>query len=110
MDKHLLNQMVKEKTRKDKSILDWILTNNINSIHSIEVDKTELSDHDFVWCTLLYKNLVKIPNHHKQNADSILDKLNLNKADWDAIRKELSSVDWNSMLEDKDVEEMHNMY
>ena len=107
MDKHLLNQMVTEPTRKSKSILDLVLTNNCHSIHSIEVDNTELSDHDIVWCNLLYKDLIKIPAVNNPHVDSPLDTLNLNKADWDAIRNELSSVDWKNMLESKDAEETH---
>ena len=108
MDKHMLNQMVTEYTRKDISILDLVITNNCDSIHSIEVDKTQLGDHDIVWCNLLYKELTKIPPEKQVNNDSPLDSVNLNKSDWDSIRRDLSRINWDETLADKDVEEMHS--
>jgi hypothetical protein len=109
MDNHLLNQMVTENTRDDKSILDLVITNNHQAIHNIEIEKTELSDHDIVWTQLSYKNLTKLPSNHNQQTDSPLDNLNLNKADWDSIRSNLAQVDWNQTLKDKDVEEMNSL-
>ena len=106
---HMLNQLVKEPTRKDKSILDLVITNNIDSVHCVEVDKTQLSDHDIVWCNLLYKKMTKIPPENNDNKDSPLDSVNLNKADWTEIRSELSQINWKEILENKVVEEMHNI-
>ena len=107
MDNHLLIQMVKETTRKNISILDLILSNNSDSIHSVQIEKTELSDHDIVWCNLLYKDLNKVTPKRNVHVDSPLDKVNLNKADWDSIRSELAVIDWLSILNNKDVEETH---
>ena len=109
MDKHMLNQLVKEPTRKDKSILDLIITNNIDSVHSVQVDKTELSDHDIVWCNLLYKKITKIPTEINNEVDSPLDTVNLNKANWTEIRSELSSIKWKDVLLEKNVEEIHKI-
>ena len=109
MDKHMLNQMVNEPTRHDKSILDLVITNNIDSIHSVEVEKTELSDHDLVWCNLLYKGLTKLPPEKNNDVDSPLDKVNLNKADWPSIRSQLLETNWKEVLREKDVEEMHEI-
>ena len=106
MDKYFLNQFVTEFTRKDKSILDLVLTNNHHSIHSIEVDKTQLSDHDIVWTQLTYKQMMKTPNHHNNIPDSPFDNINLNKANWDNIRGELSEVNWTESLKEKNVEEI----
>ena len=108
MDKYMMNQLVTENTRKDISILDLVITNNSDSIHSIEVDKTQLGDHDIVWCNLLYKNLTKIPSEIPSDNDSPLDSVNLNKADWDSIRADLSNINWEETLVDKNVEEMHS--
>ena len=105
----MLNQIVTENTRKDKSILDLIITNNSDSIHSVEIDKTQLSDHDIVGCNLLYKKLTKIPPETSATEDSPLDSVNLNKADWDSIRSDLSSLNWDQILDNKDVESMHNI-
>ena len=109
MDKHMLNQMVNEPTRHDKSIHDLVITNNIDSIHSVEVEKTELSDHDLVWCNLLYKGLTKLPPENNNDVDSPLDKVNLNKADWPSIRSQLLETNWKEVLLEKDVEEMHEI-
>ena len=109
MDKHMLNQIVTENTRKDKSILDLIITNNIDAVHSVEIDKTQLSDHDIVKCNLLYKKMTKIPPETASSEDSPLDSVNLNKANWDSIRSDLSSINWVTSLENKDVEEMHKI-
>ena len=40
MRDNLLNQHVNKNTRKDKSILDLVISNNVDSIHSISVEKT----------------------------------------------------------------------
>ena len=107
MEKHMLTQMVTENTRKEKSILDLVITNNSDAIHSIHVEKTEMSDHDFVWCNLLYSQLTKTTPKINKETDSPLDTVNLNKADWDAIRTELSSIAWENELSGKGVEEMN---
>ena len=106
MDKYMMTQMVAEYTRKDKSILDLVITNNSHAIHSITVEKTELSDHDIVWTDLLYNKLTNITSSVNQQQDSPLDNINLNRADWDAIRHDLSQTDWDELLLNKDVEEI----
>ena len=112
MQKNLLVQMVTENTRHDKSILDILLTNNDQAIHSITTEVTTLSDHDFVHCTLLYNEL-KTPTIRKETfvEKSDLDKLNLNKADYDGIRKDLSEIDWPSLLksENSNSDEMYDI-
>ena len=109
MENHMLNQLVTETTRKDISILDLVLTNNQDAIHSIEVEKTALSDHDFVWINLLYSKLTIIPDCPSSQPDSPLDNLNLNKADYESIRSDLSKINWMEILGNKDVEEMHSL-
>ena len=94
MQNNLLVQLVTENTRHDKSILDVLLTNNDQAIHSITTEVTSLSDHDFVHCALLYDKLQIPTTPKKTNVEkSDLDKLNLNKADYDAIRKDLTEID-----------------
>ena len=109
IDTHLLSQLVTENTRKDISILDLILTNNDQAIHSVTVEKTTMSDHDFVWANLLYSKLTKIPNNYTQQIDSPLDYLNLNKANWDEIRNDLSLVNWDDALHSEDVNVLYNV-
>ena len=109
MDTHMLNQLVTEFTRKDKSILDLVITNNPQAIHSITTEKVSFTDHDIVWTNLLYRKLTKIPNSTKPQPDSPLDNINLNRADWDSIRNDLSQINWQNYLKDKDVEETNTL-
>ena len=109
---NLLVQLVTENTRQDKSILDILLTNNDQAIHSITTEVTSLSDHDFVHCALLY-NKLQIPATRKLTSieKSDLDKLNLNKADYDGIRNDLSAIHWPTVLkaENNNPDEMYNL-
>ena len=107
MDTHFLNQVVTENTRKDKSILDLVITNNVQSIHNVYVEKTQLSDHDIVWTQLSYRDLMTITSNPNHEPDSPLDNLNLIKADWNEIRKDLAKINWKEDLEDKSVDEIN---
>ena len=109
MDTHMMNQLVSEFTRDDKSILDLVLTNNQQAVHSIIVEKATFTDHDIVWTNLLYTKLSKVANPPNALPDSPLDNVNLNRADWDAIRNELSQINWVDYLKDKDVEDTNNL-
>ena len=105
MDNHMMNQLVTEPTREDKSTLDLVLTNNQQAVHSITVEKVKFTDHDIVWTNLLYSKLSKIANPPEALPDSPLDSINLNRADWDAIRNELSQVNWSEHLREKSVDD-----
>ena len=108
MDQLLLSQHVHEKTRKDISTLDLILTNNPDLVHNIEVEKvsTKISDHNKINLILNYDFKTK---YNKEEAiytpTHPLDQLNFNKSDWSAIRQELSQIDW-THFENKNVNEM----
>ena len=106
MNKHLMTQMVTETTRKDKATLDLHITNNSDAIHNIWVEKVEMSDHDMVWSSLLYKKITNANQKFDVEPESPLDRLNLNKADYDSIRSEFNKIDWKQNLEGKDVDEM----
>ena len=99
MEKNLLVQLVSETTRHEKSILDLVLTNNEQAIHSVTIEKTSMTDHDFVHCGLLYNKLNNIPCNSENNTEkSALDQINWNKADWDAIRTDFSEIPWSNIL------------
>jgi len=94
LDAHSLQQHVKESTRKDISILDLVLSNNHHAIHSIRVLKTEISDHDFVYCNVSYNLLGETVAPKPAPVLSPFDKYNYNKSNWDPIREELGHVNW----------------
>ena len=107
MNKHMMTQMVCETTRDDKTTLDLHITNNIDAIHSIWVEKMRpMTDHDRVWSSLLYKKMTTKHETYNAEPDSPLDNLNLNKADFDSIRSEFAQINWEENLKDKDVDEM----
>lgn len=109
MDSHMMNQLVNEPTRDDKSILDLVLTNNQQAVHSIIVEKVKFTDHDIVWTNLLYTKLSKVAEPPEALPDSPLDEVNLNRADWDAVRNELSKVNWVEHLKDQNVEDTNKL-
>ena len=106
---HLLTQVVHENTRKDKSVLDLILTTDQDMIHNISIEKTNSSDHDMVKCQFLHNNL----QIHKETSTKSfqqkhpLDNLNLNRADWDTIKTELEEIQWNTEMRDCSVKQMY---
>ena len=107
MEELFLTQLVDEPTRHDKNILDLIITNNQESIHSVSVEKTKLSDHDMINVKLLNENIpktFKVNNIH--HPEHILDELNLQKAKWENICEEFRNVNWDQLLNENHVEEM----
>ena len=110
-DENLLIQMVQENTRKD-AILDLVLTTNIDIIHNIKIEKTSLSDHNFVKVSIVYPELQKEKDNTPitMQTKKPLDKLDLHKADWPKINDDLRKVDWDSILENKSVEQMLSVF
>ena len=113
VNEELLTQVVRENTRKEKSLLDIILTSDDDIIYNTKVEKTNLdTDHDIIACDLLLKNTNTETGNREQNADKqLLDKLNFNRAEWQPIRDELTKVNWESELSDEmSVEEMYKKF
>ena len=98
VDDRLLIQQVNETTRCDKSTLDLVFTNNEEWIHEINVEKTKISDHDFVNVTLsnVFQNIPSDNTHYIP--EHPIDKLNLHKANWSNIRNDLNQVKWEEIL------------
>ena len=66
--------------------------NHTDTIHSIAVEKTLLSDHDMVVCDLRFHRPKSKPN----NISPVhpFDTMDLHSANWEAINHDLSHVDW----------------
>ena len=100
MSSNFLEQLVDEPTRKDLNILDLILTNNTDLVHSVTVSKTEMSDHDIVRCSLLHPQFLRNrPPKRPYTPSSALDDINFNSADWVAINNELQTLDWSAVVD-----------
>lgn len=111
-DDNFLIQMVEETTRDEKSILDLIFTNNPESIHQIEVEKTKMSDHDIIYAGLNYAGFQKAKHNKECNIpnDSPFDDLNFAKSDWEAIRTEISHTDWSSYYKETDPSKLGEVF
>ena len=106
MQTNLLSQHVNENTRKNKSILDLVITNSPETIHSVTVESTNLSDHDLITTKILNENLMIQEKQSEHNPVNPFDQLNWTKAKWDDIRREIAGITWKQELENKDVEQM----
>ena len=98
MSTNFLDQLVEEPTR-EKNILDLVLTNNPELIHSVAVQDTNKSDHREIVCNLLHPQF--LPNRPITDRPSRagLDDVNFNAADWAAINEELDSIDWTTVTD-----------
>ena len=108
VNEHLLVQVVQENTRKGKSLIDIVLTNDDEVILDTRVKDTNLdTDHDLVECDLLLK-LNKPELIEVEVEKRILDTLNYEKAEWNPIREKLAKVRWNEELRDNmEITEMY---
>ena len=109
VNEELLVQVVKENTRKGKSLIDIILTNDEDIIYETKVEKTNLdTDHDLVTCNIQLKQTNSVNSNKEMDSNKkLLDKLNFNKSEWDPIRNELSKVNWEEKLKDLSVTDMY---
>ena len=99
MDRNFMIQKVDENTRNDKNILDVIIMNNDDHLHSITVEKCKItSDHDLVMCDLqnVFKKPTVTEGPYKPSTE--FDKYNWNKAKWESIREDLKKVDWEPIM------------
>ena len=112
MDQNLLIQTVKETTRANKSILDLVIVNNEDLIHSIEINKTKYSDHDIVKVNLVHKNLLSRNDKQKNESTqtNTLDNMYMLNANWPKIKQDLQKVNWDVILnEEEDIEKWHEV-
>ena len=101
VNEHLLVQVIKENTRKGKSLIDIVLTNDEEIILDTRVKSTYLdTDHDLVECELLLK--INNPETTEVEVEKrLLDMLNYEKADWTPIREKLANINWNEELSEE---------
>ena len=94
VNENLLFQMVTENTRKGKTLLDIILTNDEDQIFDVTVEPTNLdTDHDIVNCRVIHETLHSTKNDSGYPAErKLIDNLNYEKAEWSKIKDELSEI------------------
>ena len=108
VNEHLLVQVITENTRKGKSLIDIVLTNDEEMIIETRVKPTYLdTDHDMVECMLSLK-IDRITSEEIEVEKKLLDQLNYDKAEWTPIRELLAKVNWDEELsEEMGVTEMY---
>ena len=106
MQENFLSQLVSENTRNDQSILDLVITNNAETVHSIVIEKTILSDHDMLKTNLISDKFTQTKHEEIYKPENPFDKLNLHKANWEKIKKEIGNLHWKEELEGKSVDEI----
>ena len=105
-----LEQHINTPTRGD-NILDIVMTNDDNLIHTISVNKTNLSDHNIISLTTNIITDTRFAAHAAKKPMTVnFNKLNFfnDKISWEAIKKELDEVDWAPQLRDLDPEAQYN--
>ena len=107
VNEHLLVQVITENTRKDKSLIDIVLTNDEEIILDTRVKRTYLdTDHDLVECDMLLK-INTAESAEIEVEKKVLDTLNYNKAEWTPIKEKLAKVNWNEEFSGMGVSEMY---
>ena len=108
-----LSQEIMIPTHKKGNILDILLTNNAEMLHSYECNETIFSDHYIVGAKINYKNAdqkngeeeIKIKT---EKSSTNFDRLNFfsEKIDWKKIKEDLEKLNWRAELRRCPPEEM----
>ena len=110
VNKLCLEQSIIDPTR-EANTLDIFLTNNDQLLHSILVADSALSDHRLITanCNICTKTQPKL-NIEPKNTEMSFKDLNFfnTKTNWDKIKNELDTVNWEMILANKSVDEKHS--
>ena len=109
-----LHQIVHKPTHTNGNILDFLLTNNPDTIFDYETTHTIHSDHLIVDVNthLTFNKSKKIDS--QKNFNSKFDKYNLHseKINWENINKNFEAINWNAILKplESDPEKQYNVF
>ena len=96
-----INQIIHKPTHCEGNILDFLLTNNTDSIFSYTCSPTIHSDH-FIIEVMTHLNFENMGiQSEERNLKSNFDLYNFNsqKIDWELINKELADINWPEALD-----------
>ena len=96
-----LNQHVTEPTRQ-RNILDLIFTNNESLINNIIISETTYSDHKLIEAHGNFTCPQKKQKETQHKGPFGIFNFNSKNINWEEINQELTSVDWNTLLNDSD--------
>ena len=95
-EEHCLIQIIEEATRKENT-LDLVYTNDIGIVSHIDVNTSDISDHNKIEITTTYRIKEEKINKKKQDVDNTLRSLNFHderKFDWKQIIKLIKEMPW----------------
>ncbi|KAL5262155.1 hypothetical protein ACHWQZ_G007751 [Mnemiopsis leidyi] len=100
MSRNFLSQVISQPTRNHNT-LDLVLTNRVHYVCETKAEDTCLSDHKLVSVVLAYdaRRNEHYSHYMKEVEDFSYFNLNLQKANFEDIREDLSRVDWNHLSE-----------
>ena len=97
-----LLQKVTVGTRKSKSgnsnILELIFTNNHDLITNINIEHSEISDHDFIVCETSHNFRIK-DNELTESEEINLLSYNYEKIDWELVKTSFREIHWKEILD-----------
>ena len=91
-----INQIIHKPTHREGNILDFLLTNNTDSIFNYSCSPSVYSDH-FIIDVITHLNFENTHDQtEKRNLVSKFDLYNFHseKINWDLVNKELTETDW----------------
>jgi exonuclease III len=107
-----LLQVIKSPTHYQGNTLDLVFTNNTELIHSYQCNETlrSISHHYIVELATGYKTTYQESQYEPRNLMSPLDQLNFfsPSIDWEKVNQEISEIDWDSLLQPLDNNDMLN--
>ena len=110
VNENLLVQLVNENTRKGKSLLDLVLSNNEDILQNVRVEPNNYdTDHDIVTCQIILKEFNTSNNDSKSSIKKPLDKLYFQKADWEGMKQEFNMIEWENLLKNKSVHQIYDI-
>ena len=109
MQNNLLSQYVTQPTRQ-RNILDLFLTNNPNLVLQTSSEETNISDHNIVSIQTTHQLAANKESSKPNFDDHTFRSLNLQKADFEKINSQLSSIDWDLLKSISTVEEFPELF
>ncbi|KAG0719529.1 hypothetical protein GWK47_050285 [Chionoecetes opilio] len=95
---------------RGNNILDLIISNSYDYLHSYDIEKTVMSDHNLIHARA---NIRNIPTKNTTTSGRIDSFHALNfygrNIDWDKVRKELDAIKWENIFSGMEAHEMYEV-
>ena len=98
-DKYFLTQYIRENTRLT-NILDLIFTDDVNFVQHIEINNTDMSDHDVIKIHTLHFSDFDLNTDEitPRTLDFDFSRFKFYNCNFDNINRDFSDIDWESII------------